>query len=74
MSLIEIKAEPELLKRLLGALTRIADALDRAYPEPHITQMKPYGPEALFQFDPNAEAELEEEESRQRENGTISSR
>jgi hypothetical protein len=68
MSLIEIKAEPELLKRLLGVLNRIADALDRAYPEPQITrQAKPYGPEALTTFSPEHEWEIEQEEERQRE-------
>ena len=70
MSLIEIKAEPGLLKKLLSCLERIADSLERAYPEPHqVGQMKPYGPEALFQFDPSAEAELQEEEERLREQG-----
>jgi hypothetical protein len=69
MSLIEIKAEPELLKKLLSVLNRIADALDRAYPEQQIIQSKPYGPEALMTFDPEKEWELEEEEERQREQG-----
>ena len=55
MSLIEIKAEPELLKKLLSVLNRIADALDRAYPEQQIIQSKPYGPEALMTFDPEKE-------------------
>jgi hypothetical protein len=71
MSLIEIKAEPELLKRLLAVGERIASALERAYPEITITQMKPYGVEALTTFDPENQFEIEEEEQRQREQGLI---
>jgi hypothetical protein len=72
MSLIEIKAEPELLKRLLAVGERIASALERAYPEPAVIMPhKPYGVEALITFDPEKQFELEEEESRQRENGLI---
>lgn len=64
MSLIEIKSEPELLKRLIGCLERIADALEIAYPHPQARQMKPYGPEALTTFDPEKEYEIEIEEER----------
>jgi hypothetical protein len=72
MSLIEIKAEPELLKRLLAVGERIASALERAYPQPStVRQIEPYGPEALFQFDPETERELQDEEERQKNLGLI---
>jgi hypothetical protein len=74
MSLIELKIEPALLKRLLSCLEIIADSLERAYPHVEVRkQMRPFGVEALSQFDPEAEFERQEEESRQRENGQIPS-
>lgn len=75
MSLIEIKTEPGLFRHLISVLNRIADALDRAYPQSNpYRQGKPYGPEDLITFDPEKEAAIEAEESRREENGEISSR
>ena len=70
MSLIEVKVEPELLKRLLSFFERIADSLDRAYPPfSQVHQHKPYGPEAITEFDSEAAWLAEAEEERLREQG-----
>jgi len=73
LALVEIKAEPGLLRELIDVLKRIADGIDRAYPPPPapeiVQQMKPAGPEALWEFDPEQELEREMEDARRREQG-----
>jgi hypothetical protein len=65
VAFLEIKAD---LGRVASALERIADALDRAFPPLRpVVESKPAPPENLFQFDPEAEWNKEEEEDRQRE-------
>jgi hypothetical protein len=66
MALIEIKAEPGLLKELIQVLQRIAAGIDRAYPpRPDTAALKgtkPHGPDDIVIFDPEAEWLREEEE------------
>lgn len=66
MALIEIKAEPGLLKELVQTLKQIAAALNRAYPAPldpeRLRGMKRKEADDLWEFDPFREAEREEEE------------
>jgi len=70
MALIEIKAEPGLLKELIQVLQRIAAGIDRAYPPPPdpavLRNMKPHGPDDIVEFRPEDEWLREEEaEARQ---------
>ena len=73
MALIEIRAEPgllrellEVLRALIARLERIADGIDRAYPPaPPLEarkKMKPHGPDDMVQFDPEEEWLKEQEE------------
>jgi hypothetical protein len=66
MSLIQFNVNPELLKDLIRALTRVADGIDRAYPpKPGVEArkgLKPHGPEDIVEFQPEAEWQREQEE------------
>jgi len=66
MALIEIKAEPELLKQLIEVLRRIAAGIDRAYPLPPdpavLRNMKPHEADDIVVFDQEAEWLKEQEE------------
>lgn len=66
MALIEIKADPGLLKELIEVLRRIAAGFERAYPprpDPAtLKNRKPHGPEDLIEFHPEEEWERQQEE------------
>lgn len=63
MAIISINVE---LKTAVDFLRRIAEALERAYPEPTIREIaEPAGPESLIEYDPDKEWQRQQEEDRQ---------
>ena len=68
MALLEVKIE---LNRVVRALERIADVLERAYPPPQKIDSKPAGVDNLTVFEPEEEWQREQEDERQREQGLL---
>jgi hypothetical protein len=72
VSWIEFKVD---LKQAISVLTRIAEALERAYPPiVEMPTVTPAPPENLTTFDPEAEWNREQEEERQEQLGLRSPR
>lgn len=72
MAFLEVKVD---LNRVAAALERIADALDRAFPETRpVLPSRPAGLEALTEFDSERECDNEEQEERLRAQGLLSER
>ena len=70
MALIEVKVEHGLFERLVKGIERIGDTLERyCFPASKLVASKPKPAEALIEFDPEREWQLEEEEERQRKLG-----
>ena len=70
MSLVEIKADPALLTRLVVALERLADGVDRLSPPAQLRgSTKPKGPDGLHVINNEAQWEQEQEQERRRVQG-----
>lgn len=62
MPLIEVKLDPQVLERGVRSLERICQILEEyCFPRRARVDSKPAGPEALSEYDPEAEATRETE-------------